>query len=74
MCANRMAGPSGVSVREISKLTGADIKSWTNPAGGSVSGRPARAFNVEVCHFNVQMQFYFIAYHYSTSLSYCTPL
>lgn len=41
------AGPSGVSVREICKLTGADLKSWTEPAAHPAS-RPTRTFNIEV--------------------------
>lgn len=43
------AGPSGTSVREISKQTGADIKSWTEkPDHKSLSSRPTRSFVIEV--------------------------
>ncbi len=44
-----VAGPSGASVREISKQTGADIKSWTEkPDHKSHSSRPTRSFVIEV--------------------------
>ena len=43
------AGPSGTSVREISKQTGADIKSWTEkPDNKTASSRPTRSFVIEV--------------------------
>ena len=43
------AGPSGTSVREISKQTGANIKSWTEkPDHKSLSSRPTRSFVIEV--------------------------
>ena len=42
-------GPSGTSVREISRQTGADIKSWTEkPDNKSASSRPTRSFVLEV--------------------------
>ena len=44
-----VAGPSGASVREISKQTGADIKSWTEkPDHKRLSSRPTRTFVIEV--------------------------
>ena len=44
-----VAGPSGASVREISRQTGADIKSWTEkPDHKSQSSRPTRSFVIEV--------------------------
>lgn len=43
------AGPSGTSVREISKQTGSDIKSWTEkPHNKTASSRPTRSFVIEV--------------------------
>lgn len=41
-----------MSVREISKLTGADIKSWTEPGAPGTPARSTRTFNIEV-HWNV---------------------
>ncbi len=44
----RPAGPSGSSVREIMRVTGADIKSWTDTACRSRSrNRPCRVFVLE---------------------------
>jgi hypothetical protein len=46
------AGPSGSFVRDISFVTGADIKSWTEPGSPNSPSRSARTFNIEVCfHF-----------------------
>ena len=52
-----MAGPAGTSVREIARLTGADIKSWTTrPEADKRSEghlerrtRDTRTFIIEVC-------------------------
>jgi hypothetical protein len=42
-----LAGPSGASVREVMRQTGADIKSWTEQ-GSHRSKRPARVFLISV--------------------------
>ncbi|KAL3154371.1 hypothetical protein ABBQ32_013848 [Trebouxia sp. C0010 RCD-2024] len=48
LAAGFVIGPSGTSVREISKQTGADIKSWTEkPDHKSLSSRPTRSFVIE---------------------------
>ena len=48
------AGPSGASVRELGRLTGADIKSWTEKAAAAPGKprlqRPVRSFVIEVSH------------------------
>ena len=41
-----LAGPAGQTVRDICKVTGADIKSWTDPAGARA--RPTRTYVIEV--------------------------
>jgi hypothetical protein len=41
------AGPSGASVREVVRLTGADINSWTEPASNLRGRRPARIFLIK---------------------------
>lgn len=56
VCVNEVstcAGPSGSSVREISKQTGADIKSWTGKAASAPGkpNRPVRSFVIEVSCF-----------------------
>lgn len=50
MCVCVSVGPSGSSVREISKQTGADIKSWTEKAASAPGrlNRPVRSFVIEV--------------------------
>ncbi|DBA67294.1 TPA: hypothetical protein ACH3X2_001599 [Trebouxia sp. C0005] len=48
LAAGFVIGPSGASVREISRQTGADIKSWTEkPDHKSQSSRPTRSFVIE---------------------------
>ncbi|DBB03863.1 TPA: hypothetical protein ACH3X1_012952 [Trebouxia sp. C0004] len=48
LAAGFVIGPSGASVREISKQTGADIKSWTEkPDHKSQLSRPTRSFVIE---------------------------
>jgi hypothetical protein len=42
------AGPSGSSVREIVRLSGADINSWTEATGSHRGRRPARIFLIKV--------------------------
>lgn len=37
-----------MSVREISKITGADVKSWTEPGAPGCAARSTRTFNIEV--------------------------
>ena len=46
LAAGFVIGPSGSSVREICRFTGADVRSWTEPPAGPTS-RPLRAFTVE---------------------------
>ncbi len=41
------AGPSGTSIRDIMRTTGADIKSWTENHHPKIK-RPCRMFVVEV--------------------------
>ena len=44
-----VAGPSGITVRELAKQTGTDIKSWTEP-GTTPDGKdlgPVRVFFVQ---------------------------
>ena len=45
--AHLCAGPSGFTVREIIKLTDADIKSWTDAGCGDDAQRPTRTFIIE---------------------------
>lgn len=45
-----------MSVREVMKLTGAEVKSWTEPARGASAGRPTRTFNIEVTHLPVSIR------------------
>jgi hypothetical protein len=45
--AHACAGPSGFTVREIIKLTDADIKSWTDAGACDDSQRPTRTFIIE---------------------------
>lgn len=49
MLARYTAGPAGASVREIMRVTGSDIKSWTDNASKSRTGakRPCRVFVVD---------------------------
>lgn len=47
-CDHLHAGPSGSSVRDISFVTGAEIKSWTEPGSPNSPSRSARTFNIEV--------------------------
>ena len=44
------AGPNGVCVREVSRQSGADIKSWTDKHKASLDNkhRPCRSFLVQV--------------------------
>lgn len=42
-----MAGPSGYTIREIIKETGADVKSWTDKVEDDLT-RPTRTFIIEV--------------------------
>jgi hypothetical protein len=42
------AGPSGASVREVVRLSGAEINSWTEAAGSHRGRRPARIFVIKV--------------------------
>ena len=46
LAAGFIIGPSGASVREVCRATGADVRSWTEPPAGPTS-RPVRAFTVE---------------------------
>lgn len=42
-----MAGPSGYTIREVIKETGADVKSWTDKVEDDLT-RPTRTFIIEV--------------------------
>ena len=44
LAAGFVIGPSGTSVRDVTKQTGADIRSWTE----SKSKHPCRVFMLEV--------------------------
>lgn len=46
LAAGFIIGPSGASVREICRFTGADVRSWTEPPAGPTARR-VRAFTVD---------------------------
>eukprot|EP00879_Flechtneria_rotunda_P020407 GHRR01021470.1.p1 GENE.GHRR01021470.1~~GHRR01021470.1.p1 ORF type:complete len:477 (+),score=238.12 GHRR01021470.1:373-1803(+) len=48
LAAGFVIGPSGASVREVVRLSGADINSWTESQSSSRTRRPARVFMIKV--------------------------